>query len=182
MVDEVDEDRQVDEQQSLGDGYGEMRYEHAAMAADGDRTEGERRVDEGADEDAECHLVPQVADEVAHHARTELLGGQREGQDRDREHDADDGDDRGGDGDEDLSAGIRAHRAHPERQRQVPVIGGPVDREGDREQRRGDDDEDGGHEPEGRAQRLPPPTGEFAPGFPCPRALDRCAYVARLAG
>ncbi len=173
-MDEVDEDREVHEQQGFGDGDREMRHEDAAMAADGYRTEGERGVDEGADEDAECDLVPDVPDEVAHHAGTELLGRQGEGQDRDREHDADHGDHRGGDGDEHLATSVCAFCSHPERQREVPVIGRPVDFETDREQHTGDHDEDGGHQPEGRAERLPPPAGKLPPRLPRPRAVHRC--------
>ncbi len=157
-----------------------MRYENAAMAADGDRSEGECGVDEGADEDAERDLVPNVSDEVAHHAGTELLGRQGESQDRDREHDADDGDHRGGDGDENLSAGIRAFCPHPERQREVPVIDRPVDLERDHEQCTGDDDEDGGHEPEGRAERLPPPAGELPSRLPRPWTVRRHPRRAKL--
>ena len=76
--------------------------------------QGEDGVDEGADEDAESDLVADVADEVAHHPRPELLGRQREGQDGDGEHDTDDGDDGGRDGDQYLAPGVGAPGADPE--------------------------------------------------------------------
>jgi len=50
-----------------------MRHEDAAMAADGYRTEGERGVDEGADEDAECDWFPMSRTKLRIHAGTELL-------------------------------------------------------------------------------------------------------------
>ena len=75
------------------------------------------------------HLVPDVAHEVAHHARTELLRGQRQRQDRDGEHHADDRDDRGRDGDEDLALGVGAPRADPDRERQVAVVRRHIDLE-----------------------------------------------------
>ena len=166
VMDEVDENRDVNKEQGFGDGDGEMGCEHAAGAADGDRAEGERGVDEGADEDAERDLIADVPDEVAHHARTELLGRQGEGQDRDREHHADDGDHCGGDGDEHLATGVRALGSHPERQREVSVVGRPVDLEGDHEQQPCDEDEDRRHQPERRTERFPPPAGELSLRLP----------------
>ena len=156
-----------------------MRYENAATAADGDRAEGESGVDEGADEDAQRDLVPDVPDEVAHHAGTKLLGRQGESQDRDREHDADHGDDRGGDGDEHLPPSVRAFGSHPERQREVPVIGRPVNCERDHEQQRWRRRQGRWARPEGRAKRLPPPAGELPPRLPRPRAIQRWAWRVR---
>ena len=72
VMDEVDEHGEVDEQQGLGDGDRQVRHEIAVGIA-GDRDEGQHRVDERAHEDAQRHLIADVADEVPHHAGTELL-------------------------------------------------------------------------------------------------------------
>ena len=107
----------------------------------GDRTQGQHRIDEGAHEDPEGHLVAEIPDEVAHHPRPELLRGQGQGQDGDGEHHPDRGDDGGGDGDQDLPAGVGASRPHPPGQAQVVVVRGQVDFEGGEEQEDRDHDE-----------------------------------------
>ena len=56
--------------------------------------------------------------------------------DRDREHETDDGDDRRGDPDQDLAGGIGRAVVDPRRQRQVTSVRGPIDRVGDDEQAR----------------------------------------------
>ena len=134
-------------------------------------TERQHRVHERADEDAERHLVADVADEVPHHARPELLRRQRQRQDRDGEHHADDRDDRGGDGDQDLALGVGAPRADPVRQRQVVVVRRQVDLERDDEQQDRDHDQDARDDPEGRPQLLPAPARQLAPVLVDPRRL-----------
>ena len=96
VVDEVDQDAEVDEHEDERDGDRQVRDEVARRAVR-DRAEREHRVDERRDEGAERDLRAAVADEVAQHPRPELRRRQGERDDRDREHEPDDGDDRGGD-------------------------------------------------------------------------------------
>ena len=166
MVDEVDQHREVDQHERLGDGDREMRDERAVGFVR-DRDERQDRIDERGDEDPERDLVADVTDEVPHHARPELLRREREGHDRDREHDADDGDDGRSDPDEHLATRVRTACRDPERQGQVPVVDGPVDLERGEEQETGDEHEDGRHEPEGGAECLPAPARQ--PALPAAR-------------
>ena len=171
VVDEVDQHAEVDQQQRLGDRRGEVRDEVCAQAVDGDQAE--HRVDERPDEDAQRHLVPDVADEVAHHAGPELLRGQRQRQDGDGEHHADDRDDGGRDGDQDLALGIGAPRADPDRERQVTVKRRDIDLERDEEQQDRDHDQDARDDPERRPQLLPAPARQLAPVLADARRLRR---------
>ena len=113
VMDEVDEDAEVDQHEGLGHRGGQVRDESLADTADG--AEREHGEDEGADEHAQRHLVADVAHEVPHHAGPELLRRQRQGKDRDGEHHADNRDDGGGDGDEDLALRVRTPGADPGR-------------------------------------------------------------------
>ncbi len=161
VVDEVDEDAEVDQEERLGHGDREVGDELPGRRG-GDASECHDGVHEGADEDAQRHLIAEIAHEMTHHARTELLGREGQGQDGDREDDPNHGDDRGGNGDEHLAAGVGASRPEPERERELVVVGGDVNRERGCEEHQRDDHEDAGHQPEGGAERLFTPTGELA--------------------
>jgi hypothetical protein len=125
-----------------------------------DESEGDNGVDEGADENSERHLVAEVPNEEPHHPRTELLGRERQGQDRDGEDHADDGDDGGRDGDEDLASCVGPPGQDPERECDVVVECRDVDRDRDREEHRCDHDHEAGNQPERGSQRFAAPTGE----------------------
>ena len=179
-MDEVDEHDDVDHEQGLGDHDREVGHEDPPRAADGGRAESERRVHEGRHEHTESYLVADVADEVPHHAGAELLGGEGHRQDRDREDDAHDCDDSRRDRDQDLPARVGALGPHPERKREVTVVGRPVDLVGHDEQQSGDDDEQGRHHPKCRPERFPAPAGELAVPLPgLNRARRRARTVAR---
>ena len=158
VVDEVDEHAEIDDDQDERDRDRQMRHE-VAVGAGPDRGESQHRVDERGDERAERQLRASVADEVAQHPWPELGRGQRERHDHDREHDADDRDDRGRERRQDLPRGVGVAAIHPRGQRQVAVVGRPVDRVRQDEQEDGRDDLDGRHDPQVRAQRLAAPLG-----------------------
>ena len=73
MVDEIDQDHDVQQQHCFGDRDAEVRHE-GAVGIEGYRTKSEYRVGERANEDAEGDLIANVANEVSHHPRAELLG------------------------------------------------------------------------------------------------------------
>ena len=124
------------------------------------RAEAQDAEHEGRDEDPERHLRAAVADEVPQHPRSELGRRQREGEDRHREHDADDGDDRGGDRREDRSCGVGRAGVHPRWNVEVAGVRRPVQRVGEGEQRNRGEHEDARDEPERRAQRVAAPSGK----------------------
>ena len=164
VVDEVDQHPEVEQQERLGDGRRQMGDERGAQAVDG--SQGEHGVDERADEDPQRHLVADVPHEVAHHAWAELLGCQRQCQDRDGEDHTDHREDGGGDGGQDLPFGIGIPRPDPDRQRHVAVVRRDVDLERGEEEQNRDDDEDARDDPQRRPQLLPPPARQLAPVLP----------------
>ena len=176
VVDEVDQHREVDHQQRLGHRRREVRHEGRAGTVDGHQSE--HRVHEGADEDAQRDLVADVADEVPHHAGSELLRRQRQRQDGDGEHHADDGDHRGRDGDQDLALGVGTARPDPARQRQVLVEGGEVDLERDEEQQRPRPRSECS-EPPTTSSAAPPSANSAAVGGPCRHAPARASPAPR---
>ncbi len=163
VVDEVDEDPDIDEEQRLGHRDGQVGDEAPEPAAGRDRPEGEHAIDERRHPDAESQLVADVAHEVPHHPRPELLRGQRQGQDGDREDDTHHRDHGGGDGDEDLPGGIGVERTDPERVAEVAVVGGDVEAICDGEQKDAHHDENSREEPQRRAHLFPLPGGSRQP-------------------
>ena len=149
VVDEVDQHPEVDGGQRERHRDRQVRDEGAA-----DRDEREHGVEEGRHEGSQGQLAAPVSDEGAQHPRPELLGGERECHDHDREDDADYRDDCPGQGRQDLPGGVRRAADHPRRQTQLPVKGRLVDRYGDGEQGDRGQALDGGDEPEVGAERL----------------------------
>ena len=141
------------------DGDREVGNEVLAVARRADRDQHERRVDERRDERAEGDLRAAIPNEVPQHPRPELCRGQRQRHDRDREHHADHGDDRRGEGREDLTRGVGGAEDHPRWKRQAAVERGLIERVRGEVQRHGGDDFDRRDEPEVRPQRLPAPVG-----------------------
>ncbi len=174
MVDEVDQHGQIDQEERFGDGDREMRDEISARFAR-DGAEGQHGVHEGAYEHAQSELVTEVAHEVPHHAGPKLLGGKGQGHNGDREHHSDHSDDAGGDGDQDFAARVRATCPDPKRQSKVAVVSREIDRERNREQRCGHEDQYGRDQPEVGPQRFAPPTRQSLrkrPVAPAPLASN----------
>ena len=156
MVNKVDEDAQIDQQQGFGNRDRQVRDE-----LPGDRPESEDGVDKGAHEDPQRQLVSPVPDEVPHHPRPELLRCEGERQNGDGEHHSDDGDHRGRYRDEDLATSIGASGADPKGKSELAMVGRQVDAKGHQEEKGGNHDQNGWHEPKGRAECFPTPAGEF---------------------
>ena len=113
-------------------------------------------VDEGRHERAQAELRAQVANEVAQHPGPELLRGELQDEDGDREQHARDSDHRCRNGDEDLPGGVGAAARDEPRERDVAVVRSAVEGIGDREQHRDRNHHDRRDDPERCPQGLTP--------------------------
>ena len=159
VVDEVDQHAKVDQRQGERGGDREVRHK-LCRAQVSDRGQGEHGVGEGRNERAEARLRAEVADEVAQHARPELLRGQLQREDRDRKDDTGDRDDRGGDADQDLAGGVGAARGDPAGQCEPAFVGRSIQQVGECEQDDRHTDHEDRDEPQVRAQRLAAPAAQ----------------------
>ena len=132
MIDEVDQDAKVDQCQRDSHGRTEVRHELMRWVRDGQQRQ--NCVHERRHEDTQAHLSAGVADEIAQHARTELLRSELQHQNGDRKHYAGDGDGCRGNGDQDLASNVRPTRGDPGGERQIGGGGLDVELVGDHEQ------------------------------------------------
>ena len=133
VVNEVDEHREIKQDQPERGRNGDVRDEFASRAWS-DRNQGDNAVDERRHERPERQLRTAIPDEVTQHAWTELGRGQRQCHDRDRKDDAHDRDHRRRDRCQDLARRIGGSTDDPARWAQATVVGGSVQAQRDREQ------------------------------------------------
>ena len=157
VVDEVDQEADAEEREH--DRADDCHARHEALeivllAPHG--AEHQQRIDEGADKDAQDHLDAAIAHECAQHPRGELAGGELQGDDRDREDGAGDGDQRAGNRDQYAARPVRPAAEGP---KAAPALveGEPAIQldHGEREERAAER-EQAGQKPEALPCRVPP--------------------------
>jgi hypothetical protein len=171
VVHEEDERHDADEREEVRDGHGHPRHDVRPVV---DAAHAEQRERERGDEQADRQLVAPVAQQGAHDARGELAHRELHGDERHRQHDARQGDHRGGDGAQD---GLGVGRPAGDAARDEVVAGRRVDRDRRERQRDARDEAQQRHQPQAAADRVEePPPGHRAHGLSSTLIVPSCFF------